>query len=316
MLKAPVLFLIFNRPEVSLQVFKSIAAAQPEQLFIAADGPRLNNEEDRQLCQKTRELVLAAINWPCKVETLFREENLGCRRAVSEGISWFFSYVEAGIILEDDCLASPDFFPYCQKMLKQYKDNSEVGMIGGTSFLHDFPSEDSYFFSKYIVVWGWATWRKKWALYQDNLKDWQRLRKSPWLHSIYKNNNVARYYTVIFDTMSERRVDTWDSNWAYALLRADQLVIAPTKNLISNIGFSGTFVNTSHLKFLNLPLEKIDTSNLVSPQKVLHNEKLDLLQFQTIGLDRFSLKFFLRVVFRDTWLLSIAYKIKDILQGD
>lgn len=314
MFETPVLFLIFNRPNITKKVFKNIAEIKPKFLFIAADGPRLNSQEDIKLCKETREIILRLIDWPCEVKTLFREKNLGCKKAVSEGITWFFDHVEAGIILEDDCLAALDFFPYCQKMLEKYKYHPDIGMIGGTSFLNNIQTQESYFFSKYIIVWGWATWKKKWDLYQDNLENWTEVRKSNWLFDLYKNKNVAHYYTEIFDTMSEGRVDTWDSNWAYALLRTSQLIITPTRNLISNVGISGTFVNKSHLKFLNLPLLNLDTDNLVSPQKILQNEILDLLQFQTIELDRFSLKIFLRVALKDTWLLSFAYKVKRLLQ--
>lgn len=314
MLKTPVLFLIFNRPDVSLRVFESIVAAQPEQLFIAADGPRPNNLRDKELCQKTRKQIMAAIDWPCKVETLFREDNLGCRKAVSQGISWFFNQVESGIILEDDCLASQDFFLYCQKMLEEYKNYPDIGMVGGVNFSGDMKLSESFYFSKYIIVWGWATWRNKWALYQDNLEAWKEVRKSSWLFDIYKNKNIASYYTEIFDKMSEGMVDTWDSNWTYSLLRSDQIVICPTKNLVSNIGFVGTFANQSHLKFLGIPTQRLDVTNLVRPREILVNKELDRLQYHSLGLDRFSLKVFLRIILKDTWLLSVIYKVKKLIK--
>ena len=42
MLKTPILFIIFNRIDTTKQVFAKIKEAQPQQLFIAADGPRKN----------------------------------------------------------------------------------------------------------------------------------------------------------------------------------------------------------------------------------------------------------------------------------
>lgn len=36
-METPVLFLIFNRPDVTKRVFAEIAKAKPKQLFVAAD---------------------------------------------------------------------------------------------------------------------------------------------------------------------------------------------------------------------------------------------------------------------------------------
>lgn len=312
MFKTPVLFLIFNRPEISQEVFKVIAEVKPEQLFIAADGPRLNNQEDILLCQKTREAILKLVDWPCELKTLFREKNLGCGLAVSQGISWFFSHVEAGIILEDDCLPNQDFFLFCQKMIQKYNNYPNIGMISGTNFLLDGVYRESYFFSKYFSVCGWATWKKKWELYTDDLSDWNEIRKSSWLNTIFSNKNVVRFYIMFFDKLSERFDNTWDY-WIYSLLRADQLTITPTKNLISNIGFEGAFMEKNHFHFLNLPLKKLDTNFLIEPNGIMQNIKLDALQFHNSKIDRFSLKVYFRVMFRDSFILSIAYKIKNML---
>ncbi len=313
MFKTPILYLIFNRPDVSARTFKSIAEIKPEKLFIAADGPRLGNKEDFELCEKTRATILGLIDWPCKIETLFRDENLGCRRAVSEGISWFFTHVEAGIIIEDDCVATPDFFPYCQKMLVEYNDSLDVGMIQGTNFLGKTRCKESYFFSKYFIVWGWATWKNKWMLYKDELENWSEVRNTQWLQNIFNNKNVSRYYTLMFDKMSEGTVDTWDSNWVYALLRANQLVICPTRNLISNIGFVGTFVNKSHHHLMNLPVATLEIDNLQKSESIIHNSTLDSIQFYNSKMGRFSLKVYFRVRFKDSFILSVAYRIKNWL---
>lgn len=313
MFKTPILYLIFNRPDVSARTFKSIAEIKPEKLFIAADGPRLENKEDFELCEKTRATILGLIDWPCKIETLFRDENLGCRRAVSEGISWFFTHVEAGIIIEDDCVATPDFFPYCQKMLVEYNDSLDVGMIQGTNFLGKTRCKESYFFSKYFIVWGWATWKNKWMLYKDELENWSEVRNTQWLQNIFNNKNVSRYYTLMFDKMSEGTVDTWDSNWVYALLRANQLVICPTRNLISNIGFVGTFVNKSHHHLMNLPVATLEIDNLQKSESIIHNSTLDSIQFYNSRMGRFSLKVYFRVRYKDSFILSVAYRIKNWL---
>ena len=103
----PILFLVFNRPETTKEVFQRIKDIQPAKLFVAADGPRAGKEGEEEKCEAVRRLILDGIDWPCKVETLFRFHNLGCGNAVSSAITWFFDNVEVGIILEDDTLPDP-----------------------------------------------------------------------------------------------------------------------------------------------------------------------------------------------------------------
>src|SRR5262245_55441705 len=103
----PILLLVFNRPETTSRVFQAIRAVRPNKLYVAADGPRSDRAGEAERCVEVRRIA-TAVDWPCEMRTLFREENLGCRRAVSGAITWFFEQEEAGIILEDDCLPHPD----------------------------------------------------------------------------------------------------------------------------------------------------------------------------------------------------------------
>ena len=107
----PVLFVIFNRPDTTRQVFEAIRNVRPPKLYVAADGPRKSFPADANKVEEVRRIA-TQIDWPCEVKTLFREENIGCKMAVSESISWFFDNEEMGIILEDDCLPHHDFFHF------------------------------------------------------------------------------------------------------------------------------------------------------------------------------------------------------------
>ena len=118
-MKTPVLFLFFNRPDTTTRVFSVIREAKPARLFLAADGARYEKEGERDLCRETRSTVEEMIDWPCEVHRLYREENLGCRVAVSSAIDWFFEHVEDGIILEDDTLPSSSFFRFAETMLER-----------------------------------------------------------------------------------------------------------------------------------------------------------------------------------------------------
>jgi len=174
-LTTPVLFIVFNRLDTTKQVFEEIKKAKPQKLFIAADGPR--NFQEKNKTDVVRKYILENINWKCEVKTLFREKNLGCKYAVAGAIDWFFDNVEQGIILEDDCLPSQSFFKFCQEMLEKYKDDERVMHISGTNVEGISKIDQDYFFAINFNVWGWATWKRAWKLYDINVTHWPRFLK-------------------------------------------------------------------------------------------------------------------------------------------
>src|SRR5882762_10017668 len=143
----PVLFLIFNRPETTRRVMEAIRKIRPKKLYIAADGPRPDREDDVDKCREVREIA-SVIDWDCDVTKLFRKENLGCGKGPSSAITWFFEHETEGIILEDDCLPSPSFFSFCAELLERYRYDTRIMEIGGNNFEKGISTgKDSYFFS-------------------------------------------------------------------------------------------------------------------------------------------------------------------------
>ena len=152
-LQAPALFLVFNRPDTTARVFEALRAARPARLYVAADGPRPNREGEAARCDDVRRIA-TQVDWPCKVTTLFRDRNLGCRIGVSTAIDWFFEHEEEGIVLEDDCLPSTSFFPYCAELLARYRHDERVMCVSGDNFqLGREVTQYSYYFSRNIHCW-------------------------------------------------------------------------------------------------------------------------------------------------------------------
>ena len=243
-LDTPVLFLVFNRPDLARRVFARIRAARPARLFVAADGTRPDRPEDVAACRETRE-VIAGVDWPCEVKTLFRETNLGCRDAVSSAISWFFEQVDAGIILEDDGLPDPSFFPFCAELLERYRDNAQIMSISGDSFFKESPESDfSYSFSIYHHIWGWATWRRAWRHYDPSLTNRHQLFDYKWLYNLLESDEAARYWSNIITRYHDGLIDTWDYPWLFSCWINRGLSIAPAVNLVTNIGFDPRSTHT------------------------------------------------------------------------
>lgn len=240
----PILFLIFNRPDLTRRVFARIREARPPRLFIAADGPRQYQPGEYELCEQARKFA-KEVDWPCEVSTLFREKNLGCGKAVSEAITWFFEQEQEGIILEDDCLPHPAFFRFCNELLERYRDDERVAAISGDNFQKKTGTVDqSYYFSIYFKSWGWATWRRAWQHYDWGLSQWPRLRNTAWLRGLFNDPAAVRYWQRIFDMVHAGQIDTWDFQWTYSCWIQSGLTVLPSVNLVTNIGFNDRGTHT------------------------------------------------------------------------
>lgn len=197
----PVLFLVFNRPHTTQQVFETIRKAQPPRLYIASDGAR--NNQEREKVQAVRSSVIDNIDWPCEVQTLFRDEPLGCTYAVSTAINWFFDNEEQGIILEDDCLPNPSFFLFCQDMLNLYKNDMRVGSVSANNFQGGITRGDAdYYFSIYSHIWGWASWSNRWKMYDVELNN---IHNTSFFNSVFEDKQTKHYWLKIFNSMKEKK---------------------------------------------------------------------------------------------------------------
>jgi hypothetical protein len=233
----------FNRPEKTQRVFEAIRAAAPSRLYLAADGPRSDVPSDADRCARTRK-VLEDVDWPCEVQRLYQPSNLGCKRGVGAAIDWFLTHEESGIILEDDCLPVPDFFPFCAELLDRYRDSPEVMMIGGANPLGTWErSHTGYVFTHTAPIWGWATWRRAWAHYDPAMTKWGE----PETREVARSRMPRTEYFIMsqkFDSVYEGRIDTWDFGWALSILINQGVSVIPAKNLITNIGFDSEGTHT------------------------------------------------------------------------
>jgi hypothetical protein len=240
-----VVLIIFNRPDLTAQVLHAIAKSRPRLLLVIADGPRPYKPNESEKCRASREL-LKTIDWPCEVRTNFSFGNMGCRRRVVTGLDWVFGQVEEAIILEDDCLPHPCFFSYCEDLLTRYREDPRIMHISGNNFQPaGWKCRHSYYFSKYVHAWGWATWRRAWSLYDENTVRWPALRDAGWLSSICPDIYEAAMWKRYFDNIHAHRVDTWDTQWIFTCWLQGALSIVPAVNLVTNIGFRSDATHTT-----------------------------------------------------------------------
>jgi hypothetical protein len=252
----PILFLTFNRPMQTQRVFDRIRQIKPHRLYFAADGARDNRAGEKAICEEVRDIVLKNIDWECEVKTLLRDNNLGCKNAVSSAITWFFENEEEGIILEDDCLPDLTFFPFCAELLEKYRDDKRIMMISAINHQKDKVRGDySYYFTRYNGIWGWASWRRVWELYDVDMKLLPEILENGYFYDIFQDKTATRKWERDFKKVFEGKNDTWDYQFTLTCLIHGGLCINPATNLMSNIGFDNNATHTSigSMQTANLP---------------------------------------------------------------
>lgn len=243
MKKTPILLVTFSRPDTTKHVFDAIRNYKPDRLYIFSDGPReARYETDSVKINETRDLF-DAIDWDCEVVRKFNTENQGCGAGVSGAISWAFETTERLIILEDDCLPSQSFFPFCDNLLEEYADDDRVMHIAGTRWNEEFEikGDKNYFFSQYGHIWGWATWKRAWNKYDFLIKEWPNFSKTRLLDEMLDHYFplIKRWEYMFNDIYHQDKKHTWDYQWQFAIFRNKGLCITPVDNLITNIGDVG-----------------------------------------------------------------------------
>ena len=244
MLSTPVVLIAFNRPDVTARTLGALRAAQPQRLFIVADGPRVGNDTDAERCAAVRAL-LADIDWPCQVERRYAATNLGLEANVELGLDWVFSQVDRAIVLEDDCEPDPSFFRYAEELLDHYRDDQRVWQVSGSGL--GVPRQHfhgaSYAFTAWASVWGWATWSDRWRrhreiLPRDHVDGDAPVRTVPAVPrpDLLVTSSGRRHFAaaaVSQDTVTHG----WDKHWWLTMMTLGGLAISPAVNMVENVGW-------------------------------------------------------------------------------
>jgi hypothetical protein len=258
-MRSPVLFLIFNRPRHTKSTFAAIRKAAPPRLYIAADGPRSHKADEGILCEQAR-ATATAVDWPCEVKTLFRNSNMGCAKAVSSALTWFFKHEPEGIVLEDDLLPHPDFFPFCDNMLEYWRDTDKIMHIGSNNFQFGIRrGSASYYFSCIQHCWGWASWARAWQHFDYEMTGLNNFLRDE-LPGMFTSPDTLEYFQNELTSTQKGTCDSWAFRWTYSIWKNNGLCIIPNMNLVGNFGFDskGTHTMTKNI-FTMVPVQPLGT---------------------------------------------------------
>lgn len=266
MFKTPILILAYNRPKKFLKVLKSLNKIGAQKIYISCDGPK--NISDEENIRKINQNIKKEIKWKCKISKNFFRENMGPKLGVQKAIDWFFENEKMGIILEDDNLPSSSFFRFCEQLLIKYKNNKSVYAISGFNFKGETNFGDGdYFFSKYFLTWGWATWRRVWNSSNKSLDYWPYWKNNKTLNKIHNNKLEARYWNKIISKHYHGLISGYDIPFLASMWKDKCFCILPNLNMIKNIGFDYDATYGFNKKYLT-PNSKILRGSLIHPSVV------------------------------------------------
>ncbi|MBK26562.1 MAG: hemolytic protein HlpA-like protein [Halobacteriovorax sp.] len=301
-LKTPVLLIVFNRPEQTRQVLETLKQSKPQKLYIAADGPRVGNKSDINKLEQVN-TIIKNISWDCEVKKNFSDTNLGCRTRISSAIDWIFQSEEQAIILEDDIIADPSFFNFCQEMLQKYKDNDQISMVSGVNILDgEFKFDSSYFFTKFGGIWGWATWRRSWKDYDVEMQEWKEHKERGNLFKEFLTTKEWNAFNDKWKWLWRENIQTWDYQWDFARFKSSSLSIVPSKNLIRNIGFGE---QSTHTKQKDHEYSNLRTYSISWP--IRHPK--------SISVNPDYEKRYVEKVLHESLFVRLKKKVKDLIFG-
>jgi hypothetical protein len=253
-----------------MEVLKSV---RPLKVWLVADGPK--NSGEVELCQQARSEAETAIRWPCEVRRVYADANLGLKKRIETGLDQVFEREEAAVILEEDCHPTPNFFLFCEAMLEKYRNEPKVGAISGNCFL---PKKQlmatDYYFSRYVHIWGWATWARAWKAYDRRRWAWPKQGFCKLFPKAEKAEEA--YWNRIFGRVASGELSTWDYCWISWFWMQDWVSITPAQNLVRNVGFGPDATNTRDV-FVKTGMERegLLCPPFKGPMEIKADEELD-----------------------------------------
>lgn len=260
-----VLILAYRRHENTTKILKACAGQGIFDIYVSIDGVREVSEN----VKRDHDLTIKAVNdfersLNIKVNKKFSLTNLGCAVSVINGIDWAFETSKNLIVLEDDCLPSPDFFRFIANQFEHLQTTSDIWLICGTQFAPSQVTGNLPALSKYALTWGWATSREKWRLIRPVFSATSR--------NLYFESLSSLKPEIIYWNSGRRRAllgytDVWDTIMVREMQKQKTFAILPPVNLVKNTGNDIQATNVdANSQWTNLPVQPLPSSGLDSPR--------------------------------------------------
>ena len=253
MVKSPVLFQTFARPDYARQVWDAIKASKPSKLYFYSNKARADRPEEIKNNEAVRSLV-KEVDWECELHTWFREEYVDVYTSLKGSVDWVCEHEEEWIVLEEDVVPTPAFFSFCDQMLDYYRNDMRVWNISGDNFWDLSPQGYDYLFSAYHWMYGWATWRSRWQSVDFDKVRLDEMFEQDIYRYMYKSK--AQYRSRIEGRKRQlefiNRTRCWDYMFGMACEQHGAVEVVPAHHLVTNIGVSGMHHKVAKSSFVNV----------------------------------------------------------------
>jgi hypothetical protein len=249
-----VLIVAYCRFENLADILGVIENSNVRSVYISIDAPA---NQSPQTIKANKLVVEVAQNFKetskKDVHLYIRNKNVGCSAAVLSSCDWFFQKESFGMILEDDCLPSSQFFDFVSEYREALNSKQSLWLISGSQFAPQAIAGSVGNLSNYAFIWGWATTSEKWsqmrALFLGDSKiEVRKLRGvNDYIESVYWYSGYRRAMRGF--------VDAWDTPLLYFMHRLGKQAILPPVNLVTNKGDDVVAVHTRQRNpLLRVPL--------------------------------------------------------------
>lgn len=239
--RAPVVLIMFNRPQMSARVMRDLKAAddaQERDLFVFIDGPR--NEAERLKCEEVVHTVESFRRDFKKMQIICRTRNVGCRDNIIDAVGTVMKRYGSAIVIEDDILISRTFLTFMDQALAFYKDDKRIWCVNGFRNLgirvpRDY--EGDVYLDARNWSWGWAGWYDRWAQVDFDLSYWPSIANDPAIREKVDANGIELWGMA--EGVVKGRLNTWDIQCTMHMALYGLYAVESRYPLSKSVGFGG-----------------------------------------------------------------------------
>jgi len=277
---APIILFTYKRLDTLKKTILSLKKnkeAKKSELIIFSDGYK--NDQDKKETLKVRRYIKKIYGFK-KIKIYLRKKNLGLANNIVRGLEQVFKKNKLAIILEDDLVVSPSFLNYMNYYLRIYRNNKNVASVHGYCYPLKSQSEN-YFFLKGADCWGWATWKRAWAHYENDASKLLNKLSKRKIQKEFNYNYSYPYFQMLEQT--QKINNSWAIKWYASTFLKNMYTLYPTISFVRNIGHDGTGTNSSKTnKFFIRKLNKTKKFKKIKIQEDLKMRKKFEQFFKTI----------------------------------
>jgi hypothetical protein len=231
----PVLIITYKRFDLVLEILKVLAKEGMIDVYLSIDD-----------CKRDAQSFLKVENYlrqnAFNYKILGWEENVGCDKNVIEGINWFFSHNEHGIILEDDCIPTAGF-----GLLAAQLQNTAVSKCNVSLFSTPIKNATGDWQPSFLpIYWGWYTnkqfFGEFYAFYHRGNMGFSAI-KTIWSRPVSSRIKLISLMNY-FSHYSGKKGVAWDSVLFSYLLLQNHTFLVPPASGIRNEGFGANAIHT------------------------------------------------------------------------